>query len=82
MRTSCTNIILRCGGDYMITSKKEKENLKKELSKQDLEETTYQIRIFDNKTAAVCYKQLNRYELKSILEVLDKDGKLKFDGGF
>lgn len=43
------------------------ESLKEELQKPDSEITTIQIRLFDDKTERVFYKQLSGKELKNVL---------------
>jgi len=54
----------------MKGNKNIKESLIEELSKQDNEKTTIQIRLFDDKTGSVTYKHLTRKELYTILEAL------------
>lgn len=49
------------------------ESLKEETQKQDEEKTTFQIRIYDDKTGIPAYKYLTRKELVELIKLLDGD---------
>ena len=65
----------------MYSSKKVKESIMLQTS-SNKDKTSFEIRIFDNNTGGVCYKKLSSIQLREILLLLDRDGKLKFYGGF
>lgn len=65
----------------MYSSKKVKESIILQLS-SNKNETSFEIRIFDHNTGGVCYKKLSSIQLREILLLLDRDGKLKFKGGY
>ena len=47
------------------------KSLREQIMKKDDEKTSVQIRLFDDKSAAVAYKHLTSYELKEILKILE-----------
>lgn len=49
-----------------------KTSLDEELKKESDEQTSIQIRLFDDKTGSVAYKHLKRDELNEILSNLDE----------